>query len=211
MVDENPEKERIGPQIDLDDIPLDEGVAERFGRLYDSDEPPRTAAAWVDQMRASLAAVRDRDPTVADLCTTPDGDHAFHGESGEQSYICVLDPLVYPFLTGETGTVRSRTPVRGERVEFAVRPDGIDVSHDSAVVSLGVSDHVENIDEVTLDVVYRQVCGYIQTFADRAEYETWAADVEARTMALSAAEGVAGARGIARVLFESDRSPGGPA
>jgi hypothetical protein len=211
MDDDSLANERIGPQIDLDEIPLDEGVAERFGRLYGSDEPPQTAAGWVDQMRASVAAVRDRDPTVADLCTAPDGDHAFHGEGGEQSYICVLDPLVYPFLTGETGTVRSRTPVRGERVEFAVRPDGIDVSHDSAVVSLGVSDQVADIDEVTLDVVYRQVCGYIHPFVDRAEYETWAADVEATTMALSAAEGVTGARGIARVLFESDRSPGRPA
>jgi len=154
-------------------------------------------------MRETTTSARGRTPTVEDLCTVADGDHAFVGETGTQEYICVLDPLAYPFLTGETGTVRSTTPVRGETVGFTVERDGVTVSHDEAVVSLGVSDHLDAVDveSAPVETVYRQVCGYIQTFVDRAEYETWASEADAETIALSAPDGIAVARELADTLF----------
>lgn len=198
------ESDRIGPQLPLTDVELPPALDERFQTLYGTDDPPADGAEWVAQMRATIAARRDRQPTVADLCTTPDGDHPFVGAADEQTYRCVLDPLAYPFLTGETGTVRSTTPVRGETVAFEIGADEMTVSRDEAVVSLGVSDHVEEVGDTPVETVYRQVCGYVQTFADREEYERWAAEVDAATTALSAPAGVAVAREIARTLFDGE-------
>ena len=204
MSSETIEAERIGPQLSLDEIRFSPAVADRFETLYGTEDPPSNGAEWVDAMQDAIEAERGRPPTVEDLCTTPGGEHAFEGPETEQAYICVLDPLAYPFLTGETGTVRSTTPVRGATVEFEVREDGLAVSHEDAVVSVGVSDHLGHIDEVTVETVYRQVCGYIQTFEDEAEYERWAADAEAATTPLPAEEGVALARETARTLFEAE-------
>jgi hypothetical protein len=204
MSTEEPNSDRIGLQTTLSEIALPPALGERFATLYGIDDPPTDGREWVEGMRAGLAATRDRRPTVEDLCTTPDGEHAFVGADGETTYICVLDPLAYPFIAGETGTVRSTTPVREETVEFRVREDGVDLSHEDAVVSLGVSDHLDEVGEPNLEAVYRQVCGYIQTFADVEEYEQWAAEVDAETVALPAREGVAVAREIAVHLFDAD-------
>ena len=43
-------------------------------------------------------------------------------------------------------------------VEIAITDDGVDYSHSEAVVSLGISDHVEASDDPTLEAVYTQVC-----------------------------------------------------
>lgn len=196
----------IGPQLTLADLDLPPELGERFRTLYGTDEPPANGAEWVDQMHQVITAERDRRPTVEDLCTVDDGDHIFVGDDAREAYICVLDPLAYPFLTGETGTVRSTTPVREETVEFELSEDDVTVSHDDAVVSLGISDHVAEFEDAPVEAVYRQVCGYIQTFEDREEYETWAADVDAVTIPLSAREGVAVAREIADALFADDQS-----
>ncbi|MFC7193517.1 organomercurial lyase [Halosimplex aquaticum] len=179
---------------------LPPAVGEGFARLYGSDERPETAAEWVANIREAIERTRDRSPTVDDLCTVDDGDHAFVGADGTQTYICVLDPLVYPFLTGESGTVRSTTPVRGTEVSFEMDPDGPTVSHDDALVSIGVSDDVEQDDETPIEAVYQEVCGYIQTFEDAAEYDEWAAEVDASTTAVPADEGVAIARSSGRTL-----------
>lgn len=204
MSSESIDSASIGPKTSLSEITFPQAVSERFGTLYGT-EGPETAAEWVAEMREAVEREHGREPTVEDLCTADDGDHTFVGEDTEQSYICVLDPLVYPFLTGESGTVRSTTPVEGTTVTFEVTADGIDVSHDDAVVSIGVSDHVAHVEEVSLDVVYRQVCGYVQTFEDETEYEQWAADADAATTALSAAEGLAVTRGLAETLFGADK------
>ncbi|WP_167837483.1 organomercurial lyase [Halosimplex halophilum] len=182
-------------------LPAD--VGEAFGRLYGTD-PPATVGEWTETMRAVVEAERGRAPTVDDLCATADGDHAFVGEETEQAYICVLDPLVYPFLTGEAGTVRSTTPVRGTEVAFEIGEDGVAVSHDDAVVSIGVSTDPDRVDDAPVETVYREVCGYIQTFEDRAEYERWTEGVDAATTAVPAAVGVAVARALAGTLFDAD-------
>jgi hypothetical protein len=114
----------------------------------------------------------------------------------------VIDPLAYPFITDTPGTIASRSPVRGEEITVELDADGVAVSHPDAVVSIGVSDHVDTVDAVTPDVIYRQVCGVIHLFEDRAEYETWAADAEAATTNVSVETGIGVSKAIANVLFE---------
>jgi len=207
MAPDNDESARIGPQLSLDEVDLPRAVGERLATLYCHEQGPDTAAEWVDVIRETVADLEGREPTLADLCTAPDGDHSFEGGGDRQSYVCVLDPVAYAFVTGTPGTVRSVTPVRGETVAFEIDEDGLDVSHDGAVVSIGVSDYVDDASEPTLEATYRQVCGYIQTFADEREYEAWAADAEAATTALSAREGVAVGRELATALFGRAERP----
>jgi hypothetical protein len=193
----------IGENRSGEDVSLPADVGEAFGRLYGSD-PPATVGEWVETMRAVIGDERGRAPTVDDLCATDDGDHVFVGEETEETYICVLDPLVYPYLTGEAGTVRSTTPVRAAEVTFEVGDDGVAVSHDDAVVSIGVSADPDRIDEAPVETVYREVCGYIQTFEDRAEYERWDEGVDAATTAVPAAVGVEIVCDLAETLFDAD-------
>lgn len=197
--------EDVGPTIDLGTVSLPPAVADGFQTLYGTAERPRTVAGWVDATRTALAATTGQDPSVEDLCTLADGDHVFEPRPGtddeRQAYVCVLDPLLYPFLTDTPGTVRSRTQIHGETVTVDVTSDGVEVSHPDAVVSIGVSDHVEAVADLTPAVVYRQVCGYVHVFADEAEYETWATEVEAATTAVPIATGIAVAKELAEVLF----------
>lgn len=203
MASETIEADSIGPQLSLDEIRLPPAVGERLATLYGVDDRMETAADWIAVTGSALSDVHGREPTVADLCTSPDGAHRFVGDESE-SYVCVLDPLAYPFLVDETGTVRSETPVREDEVVFEIDADGVTVTPADAVVSVGVSDHVDAVDEVTFETVYRQVCGYIHAFADETEYEEWARDVEAATTPLPAEEGVAVAREIAATLFDAN-------
>lgn len=204
MATETEDHNRIGPQTSLESVTLPDAVGDGFARLYGSDDALATAADWVATMRAAIERERGRSPTVEDLCTTDDGDHAFVGSEGRQTYLCVLDPLVYPFLTGEPGTIESTTPVRGTEVTFEVTADDASVSHDTALVSIGVSKDADGISESPIETVYQEVCGYIQTFEDRAEYETWAEDVDAATTAVDATEGIGVARELAHALFDSN-------
>jgi len=204
MADTTLEPVRIDPTTDLAEVPIPTHVGERLQTLYGSEAPPTDAATWIDATRAGIEAVRGRSPTIEDLCTASDGRHVFEAADGEhrQAYVCVLDPLAYPFLTDTPGTVRSRTPVREATVTVAIAPEGVEVSHEDAVVSLGVSDHVQSVEAVTPEVIYRQVCGYIQVFEDAAEYEAWAAEAEAATTSYPAETGVGLAAGIAGALFD---------
>ena len=78
--------------------------------------------------------------------------------------------------------------------------------YDDAVVSIGVSDDIEAGDDRPIETVYQEVCRYIQTFEDEAEYETWAADTDAATTALPARDGVSLAQQLADALFDGETS-----
>lgn len=194
--------DRIGPTIDLAAVELPPDVAAGFARLYDVDVPVRDAAAWIRVTREHVAAASERSPIVDDLCTAADGDHVFVPETGgdRQAYVCVLDPLAYPFLTGRPGTVRSSPPRGDDRIEVAVTAEGIDVSHPDAVVSIGVA--AEPVERVTPSVLYRQVCDSVHAFPDREAYAAWAVDVDAATTAVPVGMGVGVAKGIAGALFD---------
>ncbi|WP_135302340.1 organomercurial lyase [Haloarcula amylovorans] len=202
MADDTIDWNGLGPELDLETFDLPPDVAAGLGRLYGTD-PPRTGEEWVRQMRAARRETVGREPTVEDLCTTEDGLHAFVGREHRQEYVCVLDPLMVPFLTGDAGTVRSRTPERDAIVEIRIDEAGIDCSHPDAVVSLGVSEHLDGDGDPTLERIYRQVCGYVHVFEDEAEYETWATEIDAATTSVPAATGIAIGRELAATLFES--------
>ncbi|MBX0321718.1 alkylmercury lyase family protein [Halomicroarcula sp. F13] len=201
MSDDTIDAAELGHELDLDDFALPPDVAANLGTLFGTD-PLETAGEWVGEMRAVKQARDGRLPTAEDLCTTDDGRHAFVGSDHRQEYVCVLDPLVVPFLRDEPGTVRSTTPVWEETVEIGVAPDGVARSHADAVVSIGVSDHVDPEADPTLERIYRQVCGYVHVFADDGEYEVWADDVDAATTSVPVSTGIALAGALATTLFE---------
>lgn len=203
MSDDTIDADELGYGLDLDDFDLPPDVAANLGTLFGSD-PPETAGEWVDEMRAAKQARDGRLPTAEDLCTTDDGRHAFVGRNYRQEYVCVLDPLVVPFLRDEPGAVRSTTPLWEETVEIGVAADGIARSHSDAVVSIGVSDHVDADGDPTLERIYRQVCGYIHVFADGEEYEAWAEDVDAATTSVPVSTGISLAGTLAATLFEGE-------
>lgn len=193
----------VGPTVDLADVSLPPAVGEKLQALYGTAEPPADAAEWIEATRAASTEALGREPTAEDLCRADDGAHRFEPADGgdTQGYVCVLDPILYPFLVDEPGTIRSETQVREETVTVDVTHGGVEVSHPEAVVSIGVAEHVDAVDEVTPEVIYRQVCGYIHVFADREEYETWAAEVDAATTAVDVETGVGIAKAIGDALF----------
>lgn len=200
MADQTIDASELGHELALDDLRLPDDVAAGLGRLYDAD-PPATAAAWVAMLRDHKRDLDGEPPSIEDLCTTNDGDHAFVGADRTESFICVLDPLAVPFLTDTPGTIHSTTPERGVGVEITVGPDGIDYTHPEAVVSIGVADEVECEACASIDDTYEQVCPYIHVFEDESEYETWAATTDAATTSVPVGMGVALAGGLAEELF----------
>jgi hypothetical protein len=192
----------LGPTVDLEAVSLPVDVGEGLQRFYGTADPPRTAREWVDANRTALDVVEGERPTVDDLCSTADGDHAFvAGEGGpSQDYVCVLDPLAYPFITDTPGLIKSTSQVREATITVDVRVDDVIVSHPDAVLSIGVATDVDAV-EATPEVIYRQVCGYIHAFADAEEYETWAGSVDAATTSVAVDTGIAIARALAEDLF----------
>jgi len=203
MPSETPRLARIGPTVDLAKVEFPPAVAHGFGALYGTEAPVETAARWVAATRSAFADSLDRQPTADDLCTTADGDHVFDpaGPGESQAYVCVLDPLIYPFLTDTPGTVRSASQQGSDQIEVDVTPDGVAASHPDAVVSVGVSNGADAVDTITPEVVYRQVCGYVHVFATVSAYESWAADLDAATTSLDLERGIGVARGLADALF----------
>lgn len=196
--------EAVGPTVDLTAVSLPPEVGQQLGTLLGSSEPFRSVGAWIEATRERLVRERGRVATVADLCTAADGDHRFVAANGDetQAYVCVLDPLAYPFLTNTPGTIRSVTQVREAELTVDVTSAGVESTHEDAVVSLGVADDVEPVDELSVSVVYRQVCGYVHVFADRQEYDEWESDVDAVTTPIPLETGVGIAKSIADSLFE---------
>ena len=109
----------IGPQVSLADVELPEALGNRMQRLFGTDEPVTTAAEWIDRTDEAIELKRGRPPTVADLCDTTDGDHAFESADDEfyQEYMCVLDPIAYAFITDTPGTVHTVTAVERTPIE----------------------------------------------------------------------------------------------
>lgn len=196
--------DRIGPQIDLGDVSIPADVGQQLQTLYGTDRRPATAADWVARTRDAIELTRNRTPTVEDLCTTEDGAHAFAAASGafRQEYVCVLDPIAYPYVTDTPGTITTMTAVREAPTTIAIDGDGVETDRADALVSIGVADHVGSVERVTPEVVYRQVCGYVRTFADEREYEQWTDTVEAATTTVSLATGIAIAGAISTTLFD---------
>lgn len=192
----------IAPPAEVRDVSLPPALGETLQGTFDADAPPETVGEWLTAMESALADSVDGAPSIDDLCTVEDGRHAFESVDGDvQRYVCVLDPLGYPFLTDTPGTVRSETPVREETLSVTVSEEGVETTHSEAVVSLGVSETADQVETVTPEVLYSEGCPYIHAFVDEAEYEVWAKRTDGVTTAVPLETGVGIAALIAEELF----------
>lgn len=198
--------DRIGPTVDLESISIPDDVGRQMQTLYGAEEPPTTAAEWAAQIGDAIEKTMDRTPTVADLCTTDHGDHAFEpaddADGERQEYVCTLDPIAYPYITETPGTITSTTAVRREQVTITIDDSGVEADQEDALVSIGISDDVDYVEAVGPETVYQQICEYIQTFEDDAEYEEWADSVDAATTSVPLATGIGIGGALATTLFE---------
>lgn len=192
----------IGPRIDLAEITLPPHVGAQLASLYGRAERFATADEWAVAVRESTTAVQGRTPTVEDLCYLDDGLHTVERGGESDSFVCVLDPLVVPFIESRPATIRSVTPEDEATVTFDVGTDGVSVEPIGAVISLGAARTGATDDPLSPERIYQETCPYIHAFASPAEYDRWAAGVDAATTSVPAATGVAIARGLAETLFD---------
>lgn len=192
----------IGPDVTPADVPLPPHVGERMATLYGSDDRFETAAEWLRATERIVGDGTGDGATEADLCRVDDGAHTVEVDGERAAFVCVLDPLVVPFLRGRPATVRSESQVDGDPVVVDVEANGAAVRPEGAVVSLGVAHDLAEDDPLTAERVYGEVCPYVHAFASPAEYERWDAEVAAATASVPMATGVALSRGIAERLFE---------
>lgn len=192
----------IGPDVTPADVPLPPHVGERLATLYDREGRFETAAEWLAATEQVVASATGGAATEGDLCRVDDGAHEVEVDGERAAFVCVLDPLVVPFLRERPATIRSESRVGGDPVVVEVASDGVGVRPDDAVVSLGAADDFDEDAPLTPERIYREACPYVHAFASPAEYETWAADAPAATTSVPMATGVALARGIADRLFE---------
>lgn len=190
---------RIGPDLDLADVPIPPHVGDRLAAFYGRGERIADAREWADAADEAIRAEKGRGGTEADMCTAADGPHSVEFAEESRSYVCVLDPLIAVFLRGKPGTVRSETPEDGAAVAIDVDGSGATASPEDAVVSFGVG-HDAPEDDPTLEAAYGQVCAYTHVFASAAEYERWAAGVEASTTSYSVETGLALSRELAAMF-----------
>lgn len=193
--------ERIGPELRLEELAIPPHVGERLAALHGRDGRLDDGAEWVEAIRSEARDLHGEPPSESDLCTSQDGPHNVSIGDDTTSYICVLDPLVVPFLRGEPGTIRSKTPEDGENVTIEIEPDGVTATPTDAVISLGVSHDIDADEKVSREAIYAWTCPYIHAFATVDEYERWDGSVDAATTSVSVETGVAIARELANELF----------
>lgn len=180
-----------------------EPLGEQLQAVFAVDERPRTFGDVVDAV-ADLADRAGIEVDLETLCTTDESPHRATFRGRTRHYLCPQDALVVPFLAEDVTAVDVETvsPVRGRRVEFTVSEAGIDADPPETVLSFGVASDAG--DRSTADhgpvVAYRQICPYGKAFASRAEYDAWAADVDAYTTVISMADALEFARALGRAV-----------
>lgn len=172
------------------DAPLPQDLQTGLGRLF-GVESIETMGEWAAEIRDATGGVAIR---VEDLChaSAPTG-HS--GETVDETYHfqCFYDAVVLAAFVEEPVDVHTESP-RGVPIEAAVDPDeSVTTRPPNAVVSFGVSDHVEEAadDQVSHADVYAAVCPYVRAFPDRSAYREWAATVSAATFATPLASATA--------------------
>lgn len=195
MSDSTPTTEYCRPNIPT---PLGDQLQLTLGL----DGRPETFSDWVDAL-AFLVDHDNIDVGLDMLCTTDDSPHkaTFNGQI--QHYRCFQDPVMIPFLTDKVGTVTIETesPVNGDPIELTVTNTDITATPQDVVVSFGVA---ADVDEPAEDVpspilAYSHFCPYGNVFTSREEYEEWAADVDAITMATDVQDALELARAIGNI------------
>jgi hypothetical protein len=158
---------------------LPDHVADAFATAYDR---PRldTLDEWVALLPELYPAW---PPGVEELCHAEDGLHRASTPDDDHRFVCVLDALFLPHLTGDPVTVHSTPPV-GADVTLDVAADGTVDAPNGAVVSFGAVPKPPTGD-VTAEHTYAAVCPAIHVFSSLADYERWNAGSSAETTPLS--------------------------
>ncbi|MFB6299218.1 MAG: organomercurial lyase [Halobacteriales archaeon] len=166
------------------------------------DDRPAVFGDWVE----ALAAIADRDDIEmgpSTLCTVDDSPHKATFNGQVQYYQCVQDPIILPFLAEDIDTVEIETesPVSGDPIELTVTDTEITAEPDSVVMSFGVAEDVEGPpDDLPSPILaYSRFCPYGHPFPSRDEYDSWAAEVDAVTMATSMEDTFELARALGRI------------
>jgi hypothetical protein len=188
----------------VSEIELSRPVGDRLATIFGSEPTFSTVAEWIDAMENAFEGQLGHTPTREDLCTTPDGNHVVEIDGERESYVCVLDPLMVLFLEGQPGQVRSETPGSGAEIVIDVGREGVETSHEDAVVSIGVAADVSDaaVGPVTPELAYRTICPYVQAFVDEPAFDRWAAASDGVAMAIPIEESVIIARELAATLIE---------
>ena len=166
------------------------------------DERLETFGDWVD----TLALIADRDDIDVDLnmlCTIDDSPHKATFDGRTQHYQCFQDPIIVPFLADDVDAVEIETesPVSGEPIELTVTETEIEATPSDVVMSFGVAKDVgaPAADVPSPILAYSRFCPYGNVFLFHEEYETWADEVEAITMATDVEDTLELARAIGNV------------
>lgn len=167
------------------DIPPPVGT--QLGAALGLDETPATLGEWVD---ALLARVDAAGMTLGmdELCTAELSRHVARLGETTHYFHCVLDAIVVPFVVDEVDriTIHSGSPLTGTVVELHVTADEITATAEDAVISLGATTDVDDpaTEDFSPQVAQERFCPYANAFPSQTEYEQWATETSAETMAI---------------------------
>lgn len=159
-----------------------------------------TLAEWAEQIRQQTGGGAI---DVNQLCHT-DEDTVHWGEVGGRRYHfqCFYDAVILAAIETEPVDIHTTSP-NGVTIEaHAVGSEELSVTPDTAVVSLGISLDAHELSggNPTLQDGYTAICPYVQAFADREAYATWAETVPAATVATPLSGATAFARALTAVV-----------
>lgn len=176
---------------------LPSDVRAALGRLLGA-ESVETIGEWVREIRRRTGGGAIG---VADLCfADEETPHRAEVDGETHHFLCFYDAVALAGLSDATVDIRTESP-DGTAIEArAAGTDELSVTPGEAVFSFGVDRSVDppsDGDPAPADI-YRAVCPYVTAFPDRAAYESWAASVDAATVAMP----LAGATELATALIE---------
>ncbi len=163
--------------------PIARELGERLRIVFGLGSAPATLGDLSAALGPLLATLNQEQ-----LCAADASRHEVRTGTNTLYMNCVMDALIWPFLTGQPADIRSTSPLTGAFVTVRVASGTADFTPAEAVVSFGVS---REISEAGLDAI----CPYINAFPTAAEYQQWAATTPAGvTMMLSLTDALALAR-----------------
>ena len=185
------------------DIPP--ALGEQLKLIFTLDDPPTTLDKWVEM---TIRLFRKDDVTVDldALCTADSSWNTARIGETTHHFHCVLDAIVAPFLLDELDeiAIRATSPLTGNVVKLQVTHDEITSTPKDAVVSIGVAagSTAPDADALISEVAYERFCPYTNAFPSRSEYDQWAAETDAETMAISVGEAYDLAHAIDRAFHD---------
>lgn len=151
------------------------------------DETPATLGEWID---AVVSLVGEADTIGMDeLCTAESSRHTARLGETTHYFHCVSDAIMVPLVVDEVDriTIHSGSPLIGTVVMLQVTADEITATPKDTVISIGVTTDIDTpaTDDFTPQNAYEYFCPSGNAFPSRTEYEQWATETSAETMAIS--------------------------